>query len=333
MVGGSKTPSKQALRDIVPVRSDSGVGSLPTLDALSAIPEEELWLAGQKSPKTREAYRDDVTHFVRTLRIRSREELRKVDRGAVLHWMRAMEREGAKPTTVRRRMSALSSLFSHLVRLRAADSNPLREIRRPNINRRHGTTPSFSAKEARAILDAPDAKTLQGLRDRAILAVGFQVGCRRSEICSMTVKDFHTNAGFPSLRFTHKGGEEHSLAINPQAANRIQEYLTRAGHGEDFEGPLFRPVRSTMRGMEFRRHVEPKMIDRLVKKYASKALGLKRGYSAHSMRATFITTALANGANLEDVQEAVGHADPSTTKLYDRRGYNPEKAASFFANY
>jgi integrase/recombinase XerD len=51
------------------------------------------------------------------------------------------------------------------------------------------------------------------------------------------------------------------------------------------------------------------------------------------MRATFITTALENGASLEDVQRAAGHADPDTTKLYDRRGYNPEKSASFFANY
>ena len=50
-------------------------------------------------------------------------------------------------------------------------------------------------------------------------------------------------------------------------------------------------------------------------------------------RATFITTALENGAGLEDVQLAAGHADPSTTKLYDRRGYNPEKSASFFANW
>jgi hypothetical protein len=46
-----------------------------------------------------------------------------------------------------------------------------------------------------------------------------------------------------------------------------------------------------------------------------------------------ITTALENGAQLEDVQKAAGHRDPSTTKLYDRRGYNPEKAASFFATY
>lgn len=62
-------------------------------------------------------------------------------------------------------------------------------------------------------------------------------------------------------------------------------------------------------------------------------LGLTRGYSAHSMPVTFITTALENGAQLEDVQKAAGHRDPSTTKLYDRRGYNPEEAASFFATY
>lgn len=61
--------------------------------------------------------------------------------------------------------------------------------------------------------------------------------------------------------------------------------------------------------------------------------GLHNGFSAHSMRATFITRALENGASLEDVQRDVGHADPTTTKLYDRRGHNPEKSASFFANY
>src|SRR4030081_165604 len=66
--------------------------------------------------------------------------------------------------------------------------------------------------------------------------------------------------------------------------------------------------------------MDPDAIDRIVRKYAA-ALGLNRGSSAHSMRATFITTALENGAQLEDVQKAAGHRDPSTTKLYDRRGY------------
>jgi integrase len=93
-----------------------------------------------------------------------------------------------------------------------------------------------------------------------------------------------------------------------------------------------RVVRPNGKRQDPRRPMDPDAIDHVVRKFAT-ALKLERGYSAHSMRATFITTALDNGAQLEDVQKAVGHRDPSTTKLYDRRGYNPEKAASFFATY
>jgi integrase/recombinase XerD len=72
----------------------------------------------------------------------------------------------------------------------------------------------------------------------------------------------------------------------------------------------------------------PTRFDRMVRKCAG-APGLDRGYSAHPMRATFIT-ALESSAQLEDVHKVADHRDPSTTKLYDRRGYNPEKATSFF---
>lgn len=187
-------------------------------------------------------------------------------------------------------------------------------------------------KQARSILDAPDPETLLGVRDRAILAVGLQVGFRRAEIASLKVGDFHMNRGFDSLRVVRKGGKKGSLAIHPQVAQRIRDYLDLAKHGDDLEGPLFRPVRANLKSLEARRHLHPDVIDRILRKYA-RHIGLERGYSAHSMRATFITTALDNGASLEDVQSAAGHADPSTTKLYDRRGYNPEKSASFFANY
>ena len=270
---------------------------------------------------------------MRTVGIRTREDLRKVDRGAVIAWRHAMKEQNSKPSTIRRRLAALSSLFNRLVHVRAADTDPVREIKRPRINRKKGTTAAFSPKEARAILDAPESDTVSGLRDRAILSVGFQVGCRRSEIASLKVTSLNINAGYPSLRFVRKGGDEHSLAIHPNGAQRIREYLEAAGHGQDFEGPLFRPVKSNSTELPERRFLNADVIDWILRKYAKKALGVDRGYSAHSMRATFITTALENGANLEDVQEAVGHADKSTTKLYDRRGYYPEKAASFFANY
>ena len=170
------------------------------------------------------------------------------------------------------------------------------------------------------------------MRDRAILSVGLRVGLRRAEIAALTVGDLHQNRGYDSLRVSRKGGQRDALAINPQTAARLRAYLDKAGHMADIDGPLFRPLKHNGKRREERRGMDPDAIDRVVRKYAG-ALGLDRGYSAHSMRATFITTALENGAQLEDVQKAAGHRDPSTTKLYDRRGYNPEKAASFFATY
>lgn len=336
-------PMESTPADIEPRRADV---QLPTLELLREVPEEEIWLQGQRSAQTRRAYKADVAHFVTALGIRSREDLRIVDRAAVIAWMRKMEGEDppARPRTIRRRLSSLSSLFTHLVDRGIVELNPVREIRRPRVNRRRGETKSFSKKQARALLDAPEMvdnpqtpteirMNIRALRDRALLAVGLQVGPRRSEIARLAVKDFHQNQGFWSLHFIRKGGEDLSVSVNPAVAQRIHEYLKASGHEDDHDGPLFRPLRGNRKNQEERRHMDSDMVDRVLRKYARKALGITTGFSAHSMRATFITTALENGASLEDVQRDVGHADPSTTKLYDRRGHNPEKSASFFANY
>ena len=318
---------------LLPVPAHSAAPALTPLDALAAIPEEEIWLASQKSARTRRAYRLDVAHFIRSLGVADAAALRQVDHRAVIAWERAMrETECAAPSTIRRRLAALSSLFKHLVRHGHAARNPVADVLRPTINRDEGSTLAFSKPQARKLLDAPAADTVAGARDRAILSVGLQVGLRRAEIAALTVGDLHQNRGFDALRLTRKGGRRDALAINPQAAQRLRAYLALAGHGADHDGPLFRPVRGNQRQSDPRRAMDPDAIDRVVRKYAA-GLGLARGYSAHSMRATFITTALDNGALLEDVQKAAGHRDPSTTKLYDRRGYNPEKAASFFATY
>lgn len=308
-------------------------GPIATLNQLAAIPEEEVWLASQKSARTRRAYRQDVAHFLRTLGLITPDQLRQVDHRAVIAWERIMrEQQGAAASTVRRRLAALSSLFKHLVRHNAASRNPVADVTRPNINREEGSTLAFSKAQARRLLDAPLADTVAGLRDRAILSVGLQVGLRRAEIAALKVGDIHQNRGFDALRLTRKSGRRDALAINPQAAGRIRAYLECGGHGAEHDAPLFRPLRGNGKAHDPAGRLDPDTIDRLVRKYAA-GIGLARGYSAHSMRATFITTALENGAQLEDVQKAAGHRDPSTTKLYDRRGHNPEKAASFFAIY
>jgi len=103
----------------------------------------------------------------------------------------------------------------------------------------------------------------------------------------MNVKDFHMHLGYPSLHFVRKGGEDHTLALNPQTARRIQGYLMTAGHADDHDYPLFRPLKGLSRkepGAGLRRHLDPDLIDKLVREDARQALGVERGYSAQSVR-------------------------------------------------
>jgi integrase/recombinase XerD len=304
-----------------------------TLDTVAAIPEEAVWLASRKSVETRRGYRHDVRHFLRTLGITSADDLRRVDHKAVVAWERyRREVEGVHPRTIRRRLAALSSLFQHLVRYHLVHSNPVREIARPAINRWEGMTPAFTPQQAHALLDAPDPTTVKGLRDRAILAVGLQVGLRRSEIVRLKVRDLHTTCGCDALRVARKGGTRAIVAIHPETAQRLRAYLQAAGHAEDREGPLFRPLHIGRYHQPLRRPLGPVRIDKIVQTYV-RQLGLGPGYAAHSMRTTFITTALENGAKLEDVQRTVGHADPATTQLYDRRRFLPAKSAALVVAY
>jgi integrase/recombinase XerD len=166
-------------------------------------------------------------------------------------------------------------------------SFPHRQTRR---HRREGSTLAFIKADAARLPTLPDEATIEGLLDRAILSVGLQVGLRRAEIASLAVEDPHQNRGFDSLRIVLKGGRRDALAIHPNTAQRIRCYLEAAGHAEDMDGPMFRPLSHNRKGQEPRRHMDPDAIDRVLRKHAT-AIGLARGYSAHSMRATFITPA------------------------------------------
>ena len=260
---------------------------------------------------------------MRTLHINSHNELRQVDHRAVIAWERIMrEIDEAEPSTVRRRLAALSSLFKHLKRHHHVESNPVAEVERPAINRREGSTHAFSKADAAKLLNiTPTQDTVEGLRDRAILSVVLQVGLRRAEIAALFVEDLHQNRGFDSLRIVRKGGRRDALAIHPNTAQRIRAYLDAAGHADDLDGPIFRPLSHNRKRQESRRHMDPDA-HRVLRKHAL-AIGLTRGYSAHSMRATVIATALENGLTQDYVQRAAGHAERGTTKLYDRRGILP----------
>ena len=164
-----------------------------TLDQLAAIPEGGIWLAKQ-SAQTRRAYRLDVRHFMRVLGITGIDELCHVDNSAVVAWARMQsEKEHAAPSTVRRRLAALSSLFKHLVRHGVVARNPVVGVERPMINRDEGSTAAFSTARAAPQDARCAAGRYIGLRDAPILAVGLQVGFRDAEIAALKVGDVTPN--------------------------------------------------------------------------------------------------------------------------------------------
>src|SRR5438309_12079837 len=107
-----KRRTNQTMKAMVP--SSRGSIQRISVDQLADIPEEEIWLASRKSARTRRAYRNDVAHFMRTLNLRTPDELRRVDHRPVMAWERLMRAEqGRQASTVRRRLAAVSSLCAH----------------------------------------------------------------------------------------------------------------------------------------------------------------------------------------------------------------------------
>jgi integrase len=113
------------------------------------------------------------------------------------------------------------------------------------------------------------------------------------------------------------------------------EYLEAVGHKEELEGPLFLPVRNHV-DRNLTKPLPPVSVyEDIVKRYG-REVGITmdvRGFCVHSLRATAVTNALAHGADIAQVQEWLGHADISTTRLYDRRRWRPEESPTFKVEY
>ena len=119
-----------------------------------------------------------------------------------------MERRGLAPATVRRKLSALSSLFDYLCERNAVTGNPVDGVKRPMANGNEGSTPALGDAQARKLLEAPPADTLKGVRDRAILATLLYHGIRREELCGLRV-----TADRVSCIFVSKGSGPRSASF------------------------------------------------------------------------------------------------------------------------
>lgn len=308
----------------------------PAFQTLADVPPELEWFANIENPQTRRAYENDMKDFMGFWKIAQAEQFRLVNRSHVIAWRKDLEQHGLSPSTIRRKLSALSSLFDHLCDSNAVSHNPVDGVKRPKAHSNEGITPALSDEQARQLLDAPPEHTLKGKRDRAILATLLYHGLRRQEICDLKIKDLHYREGLAHFKVNGKGGKIRFLPVAPKALRLIQEYIQCAGHGDQAQSPLFRPVKNNRSAEKLQRPLSPEAIYHKIIKHYARETGLATlvaGICTHSMRATAATNALSHQADITKVQEWLGHANISTTRLYDRRNSRAEDSPTFKVSY
>jgi site-specific recombinase XerD len=297
---------------------------------LSDVPPEVEWFANLTNPNTRRAYEKAVKDFMQFTGIIRPEEFRTVTRAHVIAWRDDLVQRDRDGTTVRHRLSALSSLFDYLCDKNAVTHNPVKGVKRPKVNSGEGRTPALGDHQARKLLHAPDGDQLKNRRDRAMIATLLYHALRRDELCKLKVKDFkHERRGVPHLKVSGKGGKTRYVPLHPAAGGLIHEYLEVAGHGNDMAGALFRPVSNNTKASEGK-SITTDAVYKIVRAYSG-LLGFQIG--AHSLRATAATNALDHQADIAKVQEWLGHANIATTRIYDHRKTRPEDSPTFKVNY
>jgi integrase/recombinase XerD len=303
---------------------------------LADVPPETEWFANLTNRHTKRAYEDAVADFVRFTGIARPEEFRTVTRAHVIAWRDDLKTRLTKrgepwnDSSIRHRLAALASLFQYLCEKNAVTHNPVKGVERPKSESGEGKTPTIGDYQVRDLLVAPDKDTIKSKRDRAILSTLLFHALRREELCKLKVKDArHARKGVPHLKVSGKGGKTRYLPLHPGTHALIHDYLAAAGHGEDDNGALFRPVRNNSTG-RLTGAITADGVYKLVQAYSLK-LGFKIG--AHALRATAATNALDHQADIAKVQEWLGHANIATTRIYDHRRTRPEDSPTFKVAY
>ncbi|GIJ08032.1 tyrosine-type recombinase/integrase [Micromonospora andamanensis] len=295
----------------------------------------DAWLRNRRlSEHTRDAYRRDVAGWLAWCATRELDPLR----ANFLHvnqYGRELESSLAArtgrpltPATVARKLSALSSWYDFLVKLRAVEANPVSGADRPRVDRDHSVTVGLTPDEVDALLAAAEAENgPTAARNRAAIALLADLGLRVGELVSLNLDDLGAERGHRSVRFVGKGGKVRRRALTPGTAYAVDAYLTERAAAQRVDvAELTGPLLVTASGARLDRHSVFRLVRRLAR---SAGIPAWARLSPHSLRHAFATTARSEGVPLEDVQDAMGHADPRTTRRYDRDRHNLDRDPAY----
>ncbi len=272
-----------------------------------ALFKEYLQIELGLSSNTQLSYERDLRIFCRALAIEPA-QLCAVQRAQIISYITRLKLQGWAAATIARKLAAIKAFYRFLVTENYLETDPseaveagTKGVHLPKV---------LTEQEVKALLEAPDLSTAEGLRDRALLEMLYATGMRVSE--AVTVKIAGVNLALRYVIAFGKGSKERIVPLGSVAVEYLQRYLEEARNtflteGQTDPGILFLALGG--HGLTRQRVWE------IIRRYGSLA-GIRKKLSPHMLRHSFATHLLDNGADLRSVQEMLGHADISTTQIY-----------------
>lgn len=232
------------------------------------------------------------------------DDVRRVN---ILHFLAHLKDQGKSSKTIARHIASIRSFHQFLLRDKVVNQDPTVHIESPQPEK--SLPKVLSTAEVEALLDAPKPEDEYGMRDKAMLELLYATGMRVSEMIALQVSDVHLTMGF--VRCVGKGNKERIIPIGQTALTAIETYL------KDGRDKLVKQKTKSnflflnRLGNGLTRQGFWKILKDLTKKAE-----IKKEITPHTLRHSFATHLLMNGADLRSVQEMLGHADISTTQIY-----------------
>jgi integrase/recombinase XerD len=267
---------------------------------------DALWLEDGLSRNTLESYRRDLRLFGEWLAQSRSRALPAAERADVLAYLAHRFHHNAKPRSAARLLSSLKRYYQYLLRDGHIAADPTLQVESPKLPR--SLPKSLTEEDVDGLLAAPDAQSLLGLRDKAMLETLYASGLRVSELVGMKLAQVSQDMGV--VRVMGKGAKERLVPLGEEALSWIRRFLAEA-RPQILDGRISDALFVTGRGGPMTRQA----FWNLIRRYALRA-GLQKPISPHTLRHAFATHLLNHGADLRVVQMLLGHADISTTQIY-----------------
>ncbi|MFD1466269.1 site-specific tyrosine recombinase XerD [Lapidilactobacillus mulanensis] len=252
------------------------------------------------------SYRRDLEHFINWIQSQKLDGFPE-DADVISQYLNQLVIEKKAENSQMRAVSSLRHFYRWLFDRELITHDPMQTI--PSPKRGQHLPVALSMAEVEQLLAAPNINKPLGLRDRAILEVMYATGLRVSELVNLQLGDLHLEMRL--IQTIGKGNKERLLPIGDVAIDFIQQYMQesrpRLIRSDHYVGALF---------LNFHGHsMSRQAIWKMIKKYIDQ-VGIKKNVTPHTLRHSFATHLLENGADLRVVQELLGHSDISTTQIY-----------------